>query len=245
MGGCGKVGTALVDALNVRSNEVFILDQQEDFKPTEDIEYEFLHVAIPFTPYFNAAVKNAIRNYSPRYVVIHSTVPVGTTRRLGSNAAHSPVRGQHDRLNEGVYKFIKYVGAHNAKTREAVAEHLASVGMPVEVWGKPEDTELMKLLCLTRYLNDLAFYEASFGLCRRFGVSPGRLVQWTGTYNEGYQGTNWTRPELVFPMGKVGGHCVMPVAKMLFNQNQSTWLKRNIELFEKSPKEKKVDAKNS
>lgn len=231
MGGLGEVGAALCEVLNKNGNIIYVLDKKDDFRPPEGRKYEFLHVTIPFSDSFHSAVRSAIRDYDPRYVVIHSTVPVGTTRKLGNFCAHSPVRGQHPNLAAGIRKFVKYVGAHKDETRYAVVDHLESVGLTAEGWSKPEDTELMKMLCLSRYLNDLAFYEAGFRTCKKFSVAPIRMVHWTNSYNDGYRGTKYVRPELSFPMGKVGGHCVMPVSKMLFNQTGYKYFKKNLEVF--------------
>jgi len=245
MGGMGQVGKALVKMLDKNETRAYILDKKGGFYPSEILEYEFMHVTIPYTDYFFEAVRNAISKYNPRYVVVHSTVPVGTTRRIGSFAAHTPVRGQHNNLEDGMKRFVKYVGAHNPKTLNAVGTHLINSGFLIELWRKPEETELMKMLCLTRYLSDLSFYEVGFKACRRFGVAPSRLLQWTNTYNDGYRGTKWQRPELTFPRGKVGGHCVLPVSKMLANQVQYGWLKKNIQLFENACQENACALKNS
>lgn len=246
MGGMGQVGSALCTALNKGRNIVYILDKKDDYAPPKNGDYDFLHVTIPYHRHFKEAVWEAIETYQPRYTVIHSTVPVGTTRSFGRHTAHSPVRGQHDSLESGVAKFTKYVGASELKTREAVISHFVSSGIKAEGWRKPEDTELMKLMCLSRYLNDLSFYEEAFKICRRFDVTPLRLIQWTSTYNDGYIDTKWVRPELTFPRGIVGGHCVMPVSKMLTNQTRNKWLQRNIDLFEpvKSRPPRKLALKN-
>lgn len=233
MGGMGQVGSALVEILQENGKDVFILDKaDDDLEPPERLKYDFLHVTIPFGDYFLTTVKNAVRKYDPAFVIVHSTVPVGTTRQIGSFAAHSPVRGNHPNLKDGLLKFVKYVGAHNAKTRMECGDHLSKLGMNVELCNKAEDTELMKLLCLSRYLNDLAFYETAFKACKKYGVAPINMVQWTYTYNDGYKGTKYVRPELTFPMGKVGGHCVVPVSKMLYHQTGYKFFKKNLEVFD-------------
>lgn len=232
MGGLGQVGSALVDILEEHRHRVYILDKAEEMTPSKKVKYDFLHVTIPHGDEFISQVRRAVREYDPRHVVIHSTVPVGTTRRIGSYAAHSPVRGQHPSLKSGLLRFTKYVGAHNDKTRDAVVTHLRALGIMTEAWGKPEDTELMKMLCLSRYLHDLSFYEVAYKTCLRFKVAPIRMVQWTNTYNDGYAGTKHHRPELTFPMGKVGGHCVLPVSKILAGQTKYDFFRKNLKVFE-------------
>src|SRR5687768_9191104 len=121
MGGKGQVGSALVEILESKDHDVFILDKDDEVEPPKRLKYDFLHIAIPFHSNFTQNVKNVIRRYNPTYVIVHSTVPVGTTRRLGKNAAHSAVRGQHPNLKHGIMRFTKYVGASNDLTRKAVA----------------------------------------------------------------------------------------------------------------------------
>ena len=234
MGGLGEVGGALCDLLQDHRKNVYVLDKKDDFNPPTKLKYDFLHVTIPYGSYFLRAVRKAMKKYKPRYVIIHSTVPVRTTKRLGKNVAHSPVRGNHPNLKDGLTRFVKYVGAEDVTTRVDCAYHLKECGMRVEAWEKAEDTELMKELCLSRLLNDLAFYEVAFNICKHYKVSPMKMIQWTYTYNDGYQGTKHKRAELSFPMGKVGGHCVIPVSRMLADQTRDGYLRKNLEVFEKS-----------
>lgn len=233
MGGCGKVGRA-VACLSAQAHGIpLILDKS--CPAPEKQKVDFLHVCIPFSKSFVRAVKGVMKSYPPKYVIVHSTVPVGTTRKLGDSAAHSPIRGQHDELTDSTKRFVKYVGGNTAKTGKKCKEHLESMGLDVSLWDVSEETELMKLLCLSRLLNDLAYYETADGICKRYGVPPERLQEWTATYNDGYKDAKkgyFSRPELTFPNGVAGGTCVLPVSKMLFEQTNNDWLKRNIATFE-------------
>jgi hypothetical protein len=226
MGGMGQVGSALVKILR-RKFSVEVLDIGN--KPEKSCD--FLHVSIPYGERFISSVQDAKIEYSPKWVIIHSTVPVGTTRSIGCNTAHSPVRGQHDDLEKSMKEFVKYVGCPDKISEQAIKGHLKTAGFYVESMESPEASELAKLLCLSRYLNDLAFYEVSEYLCKRYGVSKKLVNDWTRTYNLGYRGTKWVRPLLDFPSGKVGGHCVMPVSRMLADQTGDKWLEKNISVF--------------
>jgi UDP-N-acetyl-D-mannosaminuronate dehydrogenase len=231
MGGCGKVGTAVDLALKGSGINSFVLDKDGEYKPKVGLLYKFMHVCIPWSRDFHRDVRMEMKRYDPKFVVVHSTVPVGTTRRLGYNAAHSPVRGQHNNLDNSIKKFVKYVAGVTPRTTNAVAEHLSECGIAVKKWSKPEETEIMKQLCLSRLLNDLSFYEVAHKICDENGVPPSRLFDWTWTYNDGYRGSIYTRPELTFPYGKAGGTCVRPVSEMLYKHTKHPWLKRNLDLF--------------
>lgn len=232
MGGKGQVGSALAKIFERHGVKVAILDKGA--RPKGWPKNAFLHVCIPYSKDFVRIVKAEILRYRPLMTIIHSTVPVGTTRRVGQMTAHSPVRGQHDNLELSLLKFVKYLGPTTERCRRLAEAHLSSSGLKVVSWAKPESTEVMKLLCLSRYLNDLAFYETAYHVCLDQKVSPALMLQWTETYNDGYSGSRYTRPTFDFPRGRVGGHCVMPVSKMLADQTGNNFLRRNIEIFQPS-----------
>lgn len=226
MGGMGQVGSALASVLS-KKHSVIVTDAREPNKPNVK-NIEFLHVCIPWQDGFVEKVKEESGHFGAKIVVVHSTVPVGTTRIIGENAVHSPVRGQHDSLEKSLTRFVKYVGGSRASV---VKKHLEAVGVVCKKFAKPEDTELAKLLCLSRYLNDLAFYENAASICQKYGVDTKVILDWSRTYNQGYAGTKWVRPDLTFPDGVVGGHCVLQNSKVLFEQTQDEFTKRNLEVF--------------
>lgn len=230
MGGMGEVGSALVKAI-WKGNKVYVSDKAFIGRPDVG-PVDFLHVAIPYGKEFLDAVRGEMEVYRPRYTVIHSTVPVGTTRLIGGKTCHSPIRGQHADPKYGFFRFIKYLGSMDKKTEAAVIQHLAWSGIHVSAGWKPEETEFAKLLCLSRYLNDLAFMETASKLCKRFRVRREIVNDWTMTYNIGYAKSRYVRPLLDFPNGKVGGHCVIPVNRILVNQVRSSFLRKNLEVFD-------------
>lgn len=229
VGGKGQVGSWLVKTLS-RKYKAYVSDKTLIGRPDVG-PVDFLHVCIPWDESFLDAVRGEVEIYRPKTVIIHSTVPVGTTRLIGGKIAHSPVRGQHNDKRHGFKEFIKYVGAIDKRTESIVVEHLAGVGFTVSAGWKLEQTELAKLLCLSRYLNDLAFMEIASRLCKDFKVNRDIVTDWTMSYNAGYDRSRFIRPFLDFPDGKVGGHCVIPVARMLAEQTENEWLDKNLEVF--------------
>ena len=241
MGGRGKVGSAIASIIAEKFKCVHILDKSQDSVPSK-IPMDFLHVCIPYSKTFVKDVKKTMKDYKARHVIIHSTVPVGTTRLFGNHVAHSPVRGQHDDLGPSVRRFIKYVGGNTEQTGKECEAHLRGMGLPVIRWTRSEETEVMKLLCLSRFLNDLAFYEVAEKICRENNVAPVRLIEWTWSFNDSYANSDhkrFVRPELTFPKGVAGGTCVFPVSDMLFQQTKNPWLKKNLDLFRPLRKGKK------
>ena len=226
LGGMGSVGRALVTVLS-KNNEVIIDDKKSPFSSGT---CGYLHISIPFSDNFYGDVLDAVQRHSPHETIIHSTVPVGTTRKIGTHVFHAPVRGQHSALESGLRKFkMPIAGFGDAG---AVLSHLSNSGIPCELWASPEETELAKLLCLSRYANTLAWYENAEKICKQFGVDRSVVQKWTNSYNDGYFETPYQRENLTFPNGKVGGTCVLPVTRMLQEQTGDEFTLRNLKLFE-------------
>jgi len=234
----GCVGSALAAVLH-DAHEVYVCDTKDangTLLPPAGTDIDFLHVAIPWGGQFMNIVRETALRYMPNHTIVHSTVPVGTTRQLGINAVHSPVRGQHDSLECGLRTFVKYVGAQTQAAGLAAYRHLYEAGFRVEFMSSPEATEAAKLLCSFRYLNDLAFYQWVETQAANWGVDPQEvLLQWTESYNRGYAGTKFVRPQLDFPHGKVGGTCVMPNSRIVYGLTQSRFVERALELFGETP----------
>jgi len=227
MGGDGTVGKALIENL-ASTNAVDVVEVKH--KP-EVGKYDALHVAIPWQGDFVPKVRDIAKEYSTKLIIVHSTVPPGTTRALGTDAVHSPVQGQHDRLAVDMVKFTKWVGAMSDKKGREACDHMELAGFDARMLGTPETTETLKLLCLARYLHDLAFYENADEILGTFNVNPQTLNRWTESYNKGYAGTKWARSVLDFPGGKIGGKCVAQNSKILYDLTKNKGLARDLETF--------------
>jgi len=242
--GKGQIGKALEKHLS-KHYKVFSRDKKEievPFKP------KIIHICYP---YFNNFVKTTlkyIQKYSPKYVVLHSTVKVGTTRKIQqkteAKVVHSPIIGVHPNLERGFKLFPKWV----APRSHAIKRYFERTGMKVDFMQKPEETELAKILSTTYFGWNIVFCKEVWKLCRKFKVDFKRVYsEWNEKYNEGY--LKWLeykdlkyspiRPVLVpgVFMGKVekiGGHCVIPNCKLLSCELTKIILKFNQAYYERS-----------
>jgi UDP-N-acetyl-D-mannosaminuronate dehydrogenase len=166
----------------------------------------------------------AISLYAPyALVIVHSTVPVGTTEKIAKkhpHVVHSPVRGIHPNLVDGIRTFPKYVGADNAGAGRVAAEHLEAAGIHPVIVHRSATTELLKLLDTTYYGLAIAYHAYAERLCREVGVNFDMVMtEANKSYNEGYRALgrpNVVRPVLYPPKdGLIGGHCVVPNAALL------------------------------
>ncbi|MDO8686658.1 MAG: hypothetical protein Q7K11_00410 [Candidatus Berkelbacteria bacterium] len=218
--GYGEVGQAI--AKFYRNPRIKDLKRDDGLKGVE-----ILHICLPWTTDFVKIAKKEIQSVKPKLAIIHSTVPVGTTKKLSLNLpkglggmiVHSPVRGVHPKLYQGIKTFVKYIGADNKKAGELAKKHLESLGIKTKVFIPSVTTEIGKLLDTTYYGLIIAWHGEMEKICRKYGIDFEKAVtDFNQTYNEGYKKLgklNVIRPTLYPPKGGCGGHCIVPNAKIL------------------------------
>lgn len=224
--GYGEVGKAMASFYGAP----YIQDLNGNEFPS-DIQLDILHICIPYISreqFFAATEKTITAHGKGALVFIHSTVPVGTTARVSELCkhefiVHSPVRGVHPNLAEGIKTFPKYVGSDSAGAGRLAAEHLTKLGIEPFIIHKSEASELLKLLDTTYYGLAIAYHAYAQGLCDKNGVNFDMVMtEANRTYNAGYRKlgkSNVVRPVLFAPEnGKIGGHCVIPNAEILREQ---------------------------
>lgn len=210
--GLGETGRPLHEVLLER-HSVDSYDAKEPNKPF-NAPYEIMNVCIPYSDNFVDIVKDYQNRLSPRITVIHSTVPVGTTRKIKS-AVHSPVLGKHGRMREDLRTYPKWIGGEGA---EEVAPYFEAAKIRTNVVKTPEETELLKLFCLAKYGVAIALSVYQKRLCDKFGIDYNDVHLWDTFYNEGVM-PSLKRPLISPPMNeRIGGHCVVPGARILNSQ---------------------------
>jgi len=212
--GYGEIGKAVQKLYGL--HQVFIRDLDRD-DGIEDCRY--LHVCIPYSKNFINQVSEVIEANNPNYVIIHSTVRPTTTEKIvertSAKVVHSPVRGVHPELLEGLLTFEKFVGADF--DCEEVIEHLNSLGLKTKLVSS-RTSELAKLLSTTYYGLCIAWHGEMQNMCDELNVDFEEVTtDWNKGYNEGYLKLDMghvVRPVL-YPPTKIGGHCVLENTEIL------------------------------
>lgn len=188
---------------------------------------EILHICIPWSKNFVKIVRKEIKKIKPKLIIIHSTIAPGTTKKLalslpkgiGKMTVHSPVRGVHPKLYQGIKIFVKYIGADNKKAGEMAKKHLESLGIKTKVFYPSITTEIGKLLDTSYYGLCIAWHGEMKKICDKAGINFKKTVtDFNKTYNEGYTKLgkkNVIRPVLYPPEGGYGGHCICENAEIL------------------------------
>ena len=218
--GLGEVGQAIKQLYF--NSDVYVKDLDKD---TFVENMDFLHVCIPYSDTFVQTVLDTCQKYNPKYIVIHSTVRVGTTKDISKtfkNVAYSPVRGVHPNLLDGLKIFVKFVGSYDEDVVSIITQHFSRYGIKTYPSFNPSALELAKLLDTTYYGICIAFHDYANKLCQELDVDFDlTMTKFNETYNKGYKELdkeNVIRPVLYPPEGQIGGHCVIPNAKILKEQ---------------------------
>jgi len=210
--GYGEVGQAI--AKFYKTPKIKDLNRDDGLKGVE-----ILHVCLPWSNNFVKIVKKEIKEIKPKLTIIHSTIAPGTTKKIGGMVVHSPIRGVHPYLYQGIKTFIKYIGADNKKAGELAKKHLESLGIKTKLFTSSLTTEIGKLLDTTYYGLCIAWHGEMEKLCDKYKVDFEEVVtDFNKTYNQGYKKLrklNVIRPVLYPPKDGIGGHCIIPNVQIL------------------------------
>ena len=204
--GVGQIGTAISAILNCEGIDY---GQVADKKT-----YKYLHICFPYSENFEKYVEEYKKQYSPDKIIVHSTVPVGTCRKI--NAVHSPCRGIHPNLEEGIRTFVKFFGGEGSYE---CAKIFSELGIKTMITPSSEDTEAMKLWDTTIYGINILIEKEIYKYCQENGVDFNIVyTEANKSYNEGYEKLG--HPEykkyiLKHVPGVIGGHCVLPNIELL------------------------------
>jgi len=185
-------------------------------------ECDYLNICIPYSDEFVDIVNNYVDKFKPELTVIHSTVPIGTTKKIKGLVVNSPVRGKHPQITECLKKYIKYVG-YNDDQSYLLAKGYLEKAFTASFIKNSDTTEFMKLASLAFYLAYLGVADEVNDLAEKLDVPYSEIKGWIMTQNAEidnyYDNMRW--PILEPPKGKCGGHCVMPVSKMFLEVSKN------------------------
>jgi UDP-N-acetyl-D-mannosaminuronate dehydrogenase len=213
--GNGEIGSSLVRVYQAKGITPMIKDLDLD---TINDSVRILNICLPYSDKFIEITNQYISKYQPELTIVHSTVPVGTTKEIKGLCVHSPVRGVHPNLKEGIETFTKFIGYNDLKSLEIARDHYAELKIETVEVESTDSSELAKLTSTTYYGLCIAWHGEMKKMCEKYNVNFDVINQWTESYNSGYDILNMQhviRPNLFPPKDGIGGHCVIPNTEIL------------------------------
>jgi len=231
LGGLGQIGQAIAEFY---SNPLI---EDKTIKEFGETRIHILHICIPYSEKFIEICQSYIAQNDPQLVFIHSTVPVGTTAELNAHSnfrcLHTPIRGVHPNLHEGIKTFVQYVGFDLEPTGLAAKDHLAGLGLKVCLVRNSRNTEALKLWDTTQYGRMIELNKEIHKYCENNGLDFDIIYTHANiTYNEGY--LKLGRPEVIRPFlkympGQIGGHCIIPNCRLLDSPTAKDIIRKNLD----------------
>jgi len=215
--GYGEIGQAVSKFYSSDSYNLQIVDIDTKAK---SFDCDVLHICFPYSVEFITESQRYIQQFSPRLIIIHSTIHPGTCDEIDCDAlVYSPVVGIHPHLYECMQTFKKFVAGRNKDSVIRAVQHLNSLGIDVATFKCTKSLETAKTLCTLYYGMCIAFHDEVNDLCTREELDYSEVMTlWNKEYNSGYKKIgkdNVVRPTLTPAHGKIGGHCVIPNAEMI------------------------------
>ena len=250
--GLGEIGGPILKLLS-KSKVVVGFDinpklmDSKKFKKYEQLETSIIHVCIPFSNKFISHVKSLHRKFSPKCIVIHSTVSPYTTKKIQSElpipVIYSATRGIHRRMVSDMKKYTKFYALEkNAPKKKWASENYSKLlkksGIKSKEMSEPLTLELAKIVVDTSYYGWLINYaQLSNMIAKEHGVDFDEMWSFSDEIHK-FLGN---RPKL-FP-GYIGGHCVIPNLDLMHNQTLNLIKKINDSYLKKIPKAKSINKK--
>ncbi len=225
--GLGEIGLPILKILSKKEKIVGYdlnekLMNQRKFDVLNKLSTSFLHVAIPVTTKFDSNLIKLHKKFKPDCIVIHSTIPPGTTERLqkkiDSPLIYSATRGVHKRMLKDLKRYTKFFSISQNAPRKTWAisnfrSNLHKTGVKTKKMSKPETLELAKIICDTSYLGWLVNYaQISNVIAKEHNVNYDEMWEFSDEIHQ----ILGNRPKM-YP-GFIGGHCVIPNLELIHDQ---------------------------
>lgn len=214
--GMGEVGSTLFALFTSRGIDVMGTDRVSSLNRNyiDNKQVEFMHICIPYHPQISKVIEFYSMTHHPDFILIHSTLPVGTCRKIQERlitrpVISSPTNGVHTRFLEDMMRYTKhfaFVDELFSGKADKIMDGMRRRFPQVKRMSSYETCELAKILCDTTYYGLLiAYRKATNRIARNYKVNPDEM--WT--FAEKIQEFLNNRP-IMYDDGKpIGGHCVM------------------------------------
>jgi hypothetical protein len=228
--GYGQIGQAVQEAV---CPDAHIYDPKR--RNGRGASPDVMHVCFPYSDKFVRQVNDYIIRYEPDYVAIWSTVPIGTTKKIKWKAIHTPIEGKHPKLASSIKLMTRWIGYNDKPTANFFLEYFNQRRIQTRIVKNTNHTEALKLLSTTEYGLNIAFADYKAYVAESLNMDYELTKQWNRDYNQLYKELGLRQFQkfiLDAPNGFIGGHCIVPNAKLLGEQFPDDLVSKVIEMEE-------------
>lgn len=245
--GLGEVGGAIFRVLSSAYPDTVGVDPQKGYELKDNVTAKFLHICIPGScNLFEDIVIDYYNKLLPDFLIIHSSVVIGTTSNISSSIpsscliVFSPVNGKHIAMDACLKKHPKFIGCDNPDpTRlKEIIEMFDKCNIKAIYVGTTRSIELGKLLTTTLFGYLIAWAQEIERICSTLNVDPKEVEKcWKLIDSSDFDIKNKFA-------GKIGGHCVMPNIELLerfISSEMLGWIKYSNDMQLKNPLPRNTD----
>lgn len=228
--GVGQIGSAVTAVLSEKYDVLTLDITPESIKSKIDV----LHICFPYSEDFIKEVRKYRTKFKPKLIIIYSTVPIGTTKKI-KHAVHSPVEGKHPRLATSVRVGLRWIG-YNDREDKILAQNIWRPITLCESVPSSDWTEFLKLASTSKYGINIVWADYMDRVSKELDMPYDYVKEWDHSYNDLYSRLRMKGNRKYIldpPQGEIGGHCVVPNAKLLNEQFPSQMLYKIIEMEQK------------
>ncbi len=214
--GMGEIGRAVKSVVGAH-DVTYEVDKKNRNGSVGNVDV--MHICFPYDEDFVDQVNYYQVKYEPRYTAIWSTVPIGTTKGFDFPIVHTPVEGRHPYLAKSIMIMPRYIGFDDEDTCSFFVRYFTDKGLEPYPYPSSKMTEAIKLLSTTRFAINLLWADYESRVMDSVGDSDIEFLNlFYEDYNSLYEALGQPgikRYILTPPGGKIGGHCLIPNAKIL------------------------------
>lgn len=221
--GLGEIGGPILQLISKETNvEGYDINPKLFNKKYPSLKTRFLHICIPFNKKFEKNVISLNKKFHPQGIVIHSTISLGTTKKLQSKLSipviYSATRGVHKRMLYDLKRYTKFFAVETNAPNEKWASTqytklMKKCGVKTKKMTTSMTLELAKIIVDTSYYGWLINYaQLSYMIAIKHGINYDEMWSFADEIHK-YLGN---RPKM-FP-GFIGGHCIIQNLPLINNE---------------------------
>lgn len=225
--GMGEIGSSLYEIVRgvYRQTEAYDIKWGEKSLPTD---VDVVHICYPYSETFIEDTVNYMKETNSLLLLIESTVLPGTTYNIASelsskgmrtHVVHSPVRGRKaDGFKACLYGYTKFIGPVEKVGGEMADDYYKSLGFKTRICRSPLETEFAKIINLSYFGIMLAWNQEMRRIAKKHNLNIDDILAFleTTTIESGFR---FPRP--VYDGEPIGGHCIIPGMKLLYEKYKS------------------------